>query len=105
MQSNSERLLDFFIHTAKRDDNILEQLDQAGFDIDQENWKFHLTDLHHFLSQQYDSPLELSYQEFRKTLFDLPINQQIKPLGASITIHDNLNHVDQSCYVMTWVHK
>lgn len=102
MRDYSDLISNFFLDVARRERNTLEQLRHSGFTITQDEWRFLLPEVHDFLSSQAQPAIKASYNEFRQQLFKLSINRVIRPYGAAITIHDNLNHVNQSRYVMTW---
>lgn len=104
MHDLSEKLLQFFLNVARRDNHIMKTLHQSGFKIDSYRWHFLLPELYDYLKKQEKSFLKVSYVEFRKKIFNLPINQEILPYGATIITHKNLNNTDQSHYAMTWKH-
>ncbi|MEH6345201.1 MAG: hypothetical protein V7785_08955 [Bermanella sp.] len=47
-----------------------------------------------------DELVKLSYTEFRKILFNSPINQEMKKRGGKIDILDNKQKVDESVYCL-----
>ena len=44
---------------------------------------------------------ETGYKEFRKVVFNIPINEEMKKRGGEIIILDNKGKVDESVYCLT----
>ena len=103
MHNMEQALVSFFENVAKKDTNLLNKLRQEpAFSIDQENWYFTLPNLYEFLQKQDDEFCDIDYQQFRKLIFNTPINHSTKLHGAEIIIADNQNKVDNSCYALVW---
>ena len=103
MHNMEQALVSFFENVAKKDTNLLNKLRQEqAFSVDQKNWCFTLPNLYEFLQKQDDEFCDIDYQQFRKLIFNTPINHSTKLHGAEIIIADNKNKVDNSCYALVW---
>lgn len=103
MQSVEEALIFFFEQAAKKESALLEMLaNNPSFSIEQDCWCFTLPDLYVFLQSQEDRYANLDYNQFRKLIFNSPINQTVRSHGAEITIKNNQTNVDKSCYALVW---
>ncbi len=104
MDSTQQSLLDFFRRIALRDTVQIESIRKhVGFTLKDNQWLFRLSALHHYL-QQLSPPgyVVIDYPSFRKLLYGIPINENIRPLGAEIIIADNQGRVDYSTYALVW---
>ncbi len=98
-----QTLISFFEQVAQKDTSQLNKLKQNKyFSVEKERWCFTLPDLYAFLRLQNDDLNDIDYQQFRKLIFNSPINQTIKSYGAEITITDNQTNVDKSSYALVW---
>ncbi|NQV84718.1 MAG: hypothetical protein HQ494_12970 [Rhodospirillales bacterium] len=103
MPAIEQALISFFEQVAQKDKALLETLvREPCFSIDLARWCFTLPDLHRFLQQRGDVFSALDYQQFRKLIFNNPINSAVKVHGAEITIADNQTNVDKSTYALVW---
>lgn len=106
MQAIEQALISFFEKVAQKDKDQLKKLKQEQcFSVEQGRWCFTLPDLYSFLRQQDDVFNCIDYKQFRQLIFNSPINQTVKLLGAEITITDNRAKVDQSTYALVWQSK
>jgi len=103
MADISLALIDFFKKIASRETQILTILKQEeNFQMNAEQWRFTLIDLHSFL-QRYNSEYQgIDYNKFRKILYSSPINDEIKQFGAEITIDINKKNINNSVYMLIW---
>jgi hypothetical protein len=106
MQAIERALISFFEQVVKEDKDQLRKLKQEQcFSVEQGQWRFTLPDLFFFLRHQEDVFNSIDYKQFRQLIFNSPINQTVKLLGAKITIADNRDKVDQSTYALVWQSK
>ena len=101
--SINESLLVFFRDVAKKDSGVLAKIEKfSNFDVNVEQWSFSLIDLYSFL-QDYNSEFQnIDFNNFRKTLYNSPINHEVKKFGAEVLVKANEGHVDRSTYVLIW---
>lgn len=98
-----EALVNFFYQVACKNSRQLEQLSQQpGFRVEDSSWYFNLPDLYDYLCRQQHCFDSLEYPQFRRLIFNSPINATTRPYGAHIVIADNRYQVDQSEYAMIW---
>lgn len=103
MQAIEQALISFFEQVVQKDEDQLKKLKQERcFSVEQERWCFTLPDLYFFLQRQDDVFNCIDYKQFRQLIFNSPINQTVKSLGAEITIIDNRAKVDLSTYALVW---
>jgi len=103
MTSSQQAVIAFFEQVAQRDVAHLKMLQQDGrFQVEQGRWCFTLPDLYDFFRRQVDGFDELDYTQFRKLLFNSPVNPAIQPFCAEVTVVDNRGKVDQSTYGLIW---
>lgn len=103
MASNEQALISFFEQVAQKKKELLNKLKQEQhFNVIKELWSFTLPDLHLFLQQHDNLFKEINYKQFRKLIYNTPINQSIKLYNVEITIIDNQSKVDKSCYALVW---
>lgn len=103
MHELEQALVSFFERVARQDSHQLQRLAQEPrFRVEPGRWCFTLPELHAFLQAEDASFRAIDYKRFRQALFNSPINQRIKRLGAEITIADNRSKVDQSSYALVW---
>ena len=101
--SVNESLLVFFRNVAKKEPSVLSSIEQfTNFDVNAKQWKFTLFDLYSFLQCYNNEFQNIEYNKFRKALYNSPVNQEIKVLGAEIIIASNQDHVDSSTYLFVW---
>jgi hypothetical protein len=82
----------------------LKKLEQAPhFSVEQERWCFTLPDLYSYLKHHDDALGSIDYRQFRRLIFDSPINRTAKSSGAEITVIVNRANVDQSIYALVWL--
>ena len=101
--SINESLLEFFRDAARKDSSVLGNIQQFNnFDVNSNQWSFTLIDLYSFL-QDYNSEFQnIDFNNFRKTLYNSPINHEVKKFGAEVLVKTNEGHVDRSTYVLIW---
>ena len=103
MKITEQTLIDFFMQVAKKDKVQLNKIKQAQcFSIDEFHWNFTLPELHAFLQHHESVFTNITYKQFRKLIFNSPVNQTTKSYGAEITIADNQTKVDKSSYSLVW---
>jgi hypothetical protein len=103
MLATEQALISFFERVAQKDSAHLDKLKQERrFLIEQGRWYFTLPDLFSFLQQEDDIFSGIDYKQFRRAIFDSPINQIVRSCGAEIIIADNRAKVDQSSYALIW---
>lgn len=103
MQSIEQALISFFVRAARKDKTQLDKLKrEQRFLVGQERWCFTLPDLYSFLQRQDDVFRGVNYKQFRRAIFNSPINQTVKSYGAEVIITDNRAKVDQSRYALVW---
>lgn len=103
MQDNEEALGLFFAKVAQKDTLLLNKLrNEQTFIVNQQQWSFTLPSLYTFLQDNENLPNELDYSQFRKLIFDSPINSITKSNGAEIIISNNQAKVDKSTYALVW---
>lgn len=96
-------LITFFQRVANKEQEELKNLyGYSGFKLETNNWYFTLPNLFSYLLSQNIIDREVSYTQFRKQLFNCPINQKLKELGAEVKLYDNKTNVDKSEYVLVW---
>ncbi len=66
-------------------------------------YQFTLPQLFICFSQVDNELAKLSYAEFRKVLFNSPINEEMKKRGGEIAILENTGKVDKSVYCLKLV--
>lgn len=104
MQTIEQILVSFFKQAAKKDETQIKMLKQEPrFIVEPARWCFTLPDLYYFLQQHNDVFNHVDYKQFRRLIFNSPINTTIKPYGAEVTITDNQTKVDKSCYALVWL--
>ena len=84
----------------EQDDSLLTKLEQHDFLYDQEQWQFTLPQLHNFMQSTQNPFFLITYQSFRKKLFNSDINKQLRTNKAEVAIFDNQHNVDTSTYVL-----
>ncbi len=98
-----EVILLFFQDIAKRKFNILKKIEKRNeFYTNHAKWEFTLPDLFAFIQQNLDDFNYSDYKEFRKILFSIPLNTELKKYNAIITIEKNMNNVDKTTYALFW---
>lgn len=103
MPAPEQVLLAFFRRVARREPAQLERLERhPGFDLEPGRWCFKLQDLYIYLQRNERELETLDYPQFRKLLFNCPVNLSIAPLGAQVIIADNQRKVDMSTYALIW---
>jgi hypothetical protein len=103
MKKIQNELVSFFEQVAQRDERLLKLLKKEKlFSLENKLWDFTLPDLYIFFQQQNDTLNNIDYKQFRKLIFNSPINQVIKQYGAEITIGNNRTKVDNSTYTLIW---
>lgn len=103
MHAVEQALLSFFERVARRDERVLKGLRrEPRFRVDEHGWQFTLPDLHGFLQARDEVFGRASYRQFRRSIFNCPLNQAVKRLGAEIVIADNRAKVDESRYALLW---
>jgi len=106
MQAIEQALISFFEKVVQKDkDQLIKLTKEQRFSMEQGRWCFTLPDLYFFLQHQDDIFNGIEYRQFRQLIFNSPINQTVKLLGAEITIIDNRAKVDQSTYALVWQSK
>ena len=96
-------LITFFQRVANKEQEELKNLyGYSDFKLETNNWYFTLPNLFSYLLSQNIIDREVSYTQFRKQLFNSPINQKLKVLGAEVKLYDNKTNVDKSEYVLVW---
>ena len=106
METRQQALLDFFILAACKDKTLLAQLQQIrGFTIDKTHWQFTLPDLYHFLHTGNTAFAAIDYKEFRRLLFNTPVNELLRDYHAEVVISENKGKVDESSYALAWQDK
>ena len=96
-------LITFFQRVANKEQEELKNLyGYSDFKLETNNWYFTLPNLFSYLLSQNIIDREVSYTQFRKQLFNSPINQKLKELGAEVKLYDNKTNVDKSEYVLVW---
>ncbi|OUS31215.1 hypothetical protein A9Q99_04250 [Gammaproteobacteria bacterium 45_16_T64] len=93
----------FFVRFLERDARTINALTNHQFYFSEHELHFTLPQLHAFLTHTDNILSDLrhentSYLEFRKHLFNSPINQQLANHDAEVFIVDNAQHVDRSTY-------
>lgn len=103
MQAADQKLIHFFEQVAQKDQAQLKKIKQEqSFCVEKGCWCFTLPDLYSFLKYQYVIFSCIDYKQFRKLIFNCPVNQVVKSCGAEITIVNNLGKVDKSSYALVW---
>ncbi len=88
-------------------DSIVNLFNKLLCDVirEQNSIEFTLPQLFEKFSQQDEKIAELnltdfSYKEFRKALFNSPVNEEVKKRGGEIVIKENMGKVDESVYCL-----
>ena len=103
MQAVEQALLSFFERVARRDERALQALSkESRFRVDERCWSFTLPDLHRFLQTQHEVFGQVDYRQFRRSIFNCPLNQAMQWHGAEIVIAENRAKVDESRYALVW---
>ena len=103
MKSIEQAVIKFFEQAAQKDSSLLQHLAlEQRFIVSRERWSFTLPDLFAYLQQQVPAFSGIDYRQFRKIIFNSPINQAVKSHGAEIIIADNQSMVDKSSYALVW---
>jgi len=84
----------------EQDESLLARFECHDFYYDSEQWQFTLPQLHHFMQSTHNPLFLITYHNFRKQLFNSPINKQLRANNAEIAIFDNQQNVDTSTYVL-----
>jgi hypothetical protein len=88
MQPIEQALVSFFVRVARKDTPQLERLKRdQHFLVGRERWCFTLPELYSFLQQDDDVFLGVDYRQFRRAIFNCPVNRA---------------KVDQSGYALVW---
>ena len=96
-------LITFFQRVANKEQEELKNLhSNSDFKLKANHWYFTLPNLFSYLLSQNIIGREVSYTQFRKQLFNCPINQTLKELDAEVKLYDNKTNVDKSVYVLVW---
>ncbi len=98
--SFSNHILQVFIMFLEQDETLLTKLKQHDFICDQQQWQFTLPRLHLFMQTTHNPLFLITYQDFRKQLFNSGINKSLRTHKAEIAIFDNQQNVDVSTYVL-----
>lgn len=102
-EARQQALLDFFMLAARKDKTLLAQLQQTPvFTIDKTCWQFTLPDLYRFLHTSNTTFATIDYREFRRLLFNCPVNELLRQYDAEIVISDNKGKVNESSYALSW---
>jgi len=103
MKRAEQALIAFFQQVARRDGEQLAKLSrEPRFTIEHDRWVFSLPDLYDYLTGQEAAFNGIDYARFRKLVFNSPVNQAVRSLGAQVTIADNTGKVDRSRYALVW---
>lgn len=103
MQNIQAELVSFFDKVAKKDRFLLDKIqNEVGFKVDEKAWQFTLPTLFSFLQTLEIFYSEYSYSQFRKTIYECPINKTIRKNGAEILISKNCRNVDETTYKLIW---
>jgi hypothetical protein len=103
MRGVEQALIRFFEQAAQRDSELLEKLTrERSFSMEEDRWSFTLPDLHRFLQCHEAVFAAIDYKDFRRAIFNSPVNQAIRTYGAEVIIVDNQGKVDQSSYAIVW---
>lgn len=103
MRAIEQALVSFFEQVAQKEEIQMNKLRQESrFTLSCERWCFTLPDFYSFLQRQDVAFRAIEYRQFRRALFNSPINKTIKPYGAEIIIVDQRGKVDQSGYALIW---
>lgn len=103
MKSIEQAVIKFFEQVAQKDSSLLQNLaQQQSFIVSRERWSFTLPDLFVYLQQQVPAFSGIDYRQFRKIIYNSPINQTVKSHAAEIIIADNQSKVDNSSYALVW---
>lgn len=106
MDSLEDMLKEFFSHIAKKDPNLINKLKtQKCFSISEAYWQFTLPNLFTFLQKINLLNENTPYDQFRRALYNSPINESIKRYNAEIQIEKNKSKVDHSIYILIWKSK
>ena len=97
---NEESICHFFVALANNDPETQHNLSAlvAEYSLNEPNkWSFKLQQLHQlFLDLHPDS--SLSYSQFRRLLFNSPVNQRLKVVNFQIIIINSAAHIDDNLY-------
>ena len=101
----SDLIEGFFIKVSCKDSALLYELkNNSKCNIDNDSIKFTLPHLYQFFKRFYCFEEDhISYIQFRKTLFNLNINQMISVHSSKIDIAKNNKNVDKSVYKLIWI--
>lgn len=103
MRGLEQALISFFEQVAQKDEIQLNKIRQESrFTLTQEQWCFTLPDFYSFLQRRDVVFRAIEYRQFRRALFNSPVNKTIEPYGAKIIIVDQRAKVDQSGYALIW---
>ena len=103
MSVDKQLLLSVFEQLARKDMAAMDVVAiESCFSIETDRWLFTLPRLFEFLQYQDPGFTRITYTEFRRLIFNCPINESIRSHGAEIIIIDNQHKVDQSTYAMVW---
>ena len=103
MSSLEKTLVTFFEQVANQDTSVMHALERdLRFRITADRWRFTLPDLFSFMSQWCDSLRSCTYPQFRRGVYNSPINAAVKKLGAEIIIDTNHRNTDKSVYALVW---
>ncbi|MEY8204135.1 MAG: hypothetical protein RPR40_03585 [Bermanella sp.] len=96
----SDQIMQTFADFLLDDAQLLSDIENYPFVTSAHHWHFTLPSLHHFLQSQAPCFGQLDYKQFRKALFNSPINERLKRLNGEIVIVDNRGNVDVSGYAL-----
>jgi len=103
MPVDEQLILSIFKQLASQDMAVMDPMAiESCFSMEADRWLFTLPRLFEFLQYQDPGFAAVTYNEFRRLLFNCPINEAIRPHDAEIVIIDNRNKVDHSTYAMVW---
>lgn len=103
MTVDEQQIMAVFDQLASKDPLMMEQIARhEDFAIEADRCLFTLPLLFEFLQYLHPGLAKSSYRDFRRIIFNCPINRAISVHNAEIVIIDNQHKVDQSTYALVW---
>jgi hypothetical protein len=97
---NEESICRFFVALANNDPETQNNLTSlvTEYSLNEPNkWSFKLQQLHQFFLDLYPYS-SLSYSQFRRLLFNSPVNHRLKEINFQIVIINSAAHIDDNLY-------
>jgi len=95
-------LIQIFLRYLSGQAETIESIDNFGksFETSAHSWQFELPDLYQYFCQTVPELAALDYLQFRKILYQYPINQILSSSGGRFELVEDMGHVDRNRYAL-----